>query len=457
MQDEELDKLLTDAASQHHPPYNIEDWDKMLLLLNKNLPQHKDRRRPLFLILLLLFLTGGVVTAILQPWKKAATATPKNNDATVAGSATTLQQQTAATLTTQKQNAAPEKNTAEKIEADSITPNLNTTTGTNYANTTVINANGSSTVIVAPKKQLYSKKGKTTVKIKPPVPDFETAENITPPVSGSNNIIAEEINENFDAINRKPQLTTTAAVAVKQENSKSNISNTDSTSIKKETDKDSAFNIRTTVKQQEKKKKQHRFVNNFALTFSAGGDVSYINLSNTGKLKTFYGAGLSYVLNKRLRISSGLLVSQKTYTAKPGQYKLPYGTSYPHLQKIDADCKIYEIPLSLYYNFAQKNKHNWFAGSGISSYIMKKEVYDYVNKSPSTGQTYSWRKTVSNKNNHILSVLALSGGYQYTVNKRFAFMAEPYLKIPLSGVGDGKVKLNSAGLLFTLAVKPFKK
>ena len=34
-------------------------------------------------------------------------------------------------------------------------------------------------------------------------------------------------------------------------------------------------------------------------------------------------------------------------------------------------------------------------------------------------------------------------------------MAEPYIKLPLSGVGYGKVKLNSGGLLITVGFKPF--
>jgi len=34
--------------------------------------------------------------------------------------------------------------------------------------------------------------------------------------------------------------------------------------------------------------------------------------------------------------------------------------------------------------------------------------------------------------------------------------AEPYLKLPLGGVGYGKVKLNSTGILFSVSVKPFE-
>jgi hypothetical protein len=52
-------------------------------------------------------------------------------------------------------------------------------------------------------------------------------------------------------------------------------------------------------------------------------------------------------------------------------------------------------------------------------------------------------------------VVNLSGGYQYHFSKRFSLLAEPYLKMPVSGIGFGKVKLNSAGVLITASLRPF--
>ena len=64
---------------------------------------------------------------------------------------------------------------------------------------------------------------------------------------------------------------------------------------------------------------------------------------------------------------------------------------------------------------------------------------------------------MTNENKHYFSVVTLSGGYQYKLNNRFSFIAEPYVKIPLSGIGLGKIKLNSTGILVTAAIKPFAK
>ena len=87
---------------------------------------------------------------------------------------------------------------------------------------------------------------------------------------------------------------------------------------------------------------------------------------------------------------------------------------------------------------------------------MKKEDYNYLYVRPN-GTTWTYNHFVSNKNNHYFSVLTLSAGYQYTLNKHLALLAGPYLKIPLGGIGDGAVKLKSAGLLLTASIKPFTK
>jgi hypothetical protein len=88
---------------------------------------------------------------------------------------------------------------------------------------------------------------------------------------------------------------------------------------------------------------------------------------------------------------------------------------------------------------------------------MKKETYNYFYKHNATGPTYTQKWTLQNENKHLFSVLTFSGGYQRNISNRFFISAEPYIKIPLSGVGFGKVKLNSAGAQFTIGVKPFVK
>lgn len=85
---------------------------------------------------------------------------------------------------------------------------------------------------------------------------------------------------------------------------------------------------------------------------------------------------------------------------------------------------------------------------------MKTEDYEYEYKTPS-GQYYKYNLAVKDQNKHYFSVLTLSAGYKYKLSRRVSLQAEPYVKLPLGGVGVGKVKLNSSGILFTATIKPF--
>ncbi len=191
-----------------------------------------------------------------------------------------------------------------------------------------------------------------------------------------------------------------------------------------------------------------------SLNLSFGPDISSVGIDNPGKLEMQYGLGVGYALSKRLTIRTGFFTSNKIYTADSGDYKTPYTIN--KLQKVDANCLVYEIPLNLVYNFRSVKNHNWFISGGFSSYLMKKETYGYHYEN-SWGQPQYYKRTYKNENAHIFSVINISGGYQYHFTDRFSFMAEPYVKIPASGIGVGKVKLNSAGVLFTVGFKPFLK
>jgi hypothetical protein len=87
---------------------------------------------------------------------------------------------------------------------------------------------------------------------------------------------------------------------------------------------------------------------------------------------------------------------------------------------------------------------------------MKSEKYNYTYKYYSTGPTVYKQWAIKNQNKHFFSGITLSGGYQQNLNKHLTLIIEPYLKLPLTGIGYGKVKLNSGGVIFTVGVKPFK-
>ncbi|MEO8860717.1 MAG: hypothetical protein ABI358_04800, partial [Ginsengibacter sp.] len=213
---------------------------------------------------------------------------------------------------------------------------------------------------------------------------------------------------------------------------------------------------KTSLPAKKSTKTNNKFSKNFAIDISAGPDVSIAGLDKAGKITIGYGVGLRYNLSTRFTLHTGFYIADKIYSANKNDYHAPPSAGYNYLFNIDANCKVYEIPVTVSYNFGKAKNHQWFVGGGLSSYIMKKESYDYYYKYPS-GYVDTKSSSISNKNQHYFAILDISAGYQYNFNKRVSLIAEPYLKIPMTGVGEGKVKLNSGGILFTLSVKPFYK
>jgi hypothetical protein len=455
MQDEEIDKLISDAANQHHPPYDDKSWGKMEALLDEHLPVKKDRRRYVFFILLFLLLGGAIGTALLLPWK--------NNTAEAAGNGNVDKQPvalaevktvdgTANTNEPQVASQQPATNISKANTKPITSANVITSTNSKALSTSKNEQPDLQTEAVN-KPLTYAKKGKTSVRIKNAAVGEDDGDN--PTVTSAKKKISDTDNTAADNTTTINDIATSSIdkPAAEQKSNETVVKTTDSTATTTITQVETAKGKPVA---NNKKKTDKNFVNNFAITATAGADMSYIELNAAGKTQFVYGAGLNYFIGKHFRAGVGLYTTKKIYTAAPYQYKFAAGSAYPNLTGINADCKVYEIPVSLYYNFDAAKKHNWFGGISISSLLMKKETYDYLYKNPA-GQTYNYVKTINNENKHYFSVLTLSGGYQYNLNNRFSFIAEPYLKLPLTGIGAGEIKLNSTGLLFTAVFKPFSR
>ena len=187
---------------------------------------------------------------------------------------------------------------------------------------------------------------------------------------------------------------------------------------------------------------------------SAGPDISSVG-GKTGQWQAQYGIGVSFRISNRLAIRTGFYATRKIYSADSLHYHAGFDAPlYYKLSKVDADCAVYEIPVLLTWHFKPTGRHNWFAAAGASSLIMKKEKYIALYQIP-LGPTYSHAYSYANENSHLFSIIHLSGGYQYSFSKRLSLMAEPYIKLPVAGAGHGKVKLSSAGMLFSLRYAPF--
>jgi hypothetical protein len=180
--------------------------------------------------------------------------------------------------------------------------------------------------------------------------------------------------------------------------------------------------------------------------FLAGPDLSSVDFQSIKQPGFSLGLLAGYRFNKRLAIETGLLWDKKYYYSDGAHFDKS-GTSIPYyvtVRNANGNCNMFEIPLAIRYDFASNNNHGFFVKAGLSSYLMKKE--NYTLNSDSSGYPYPPYALDYNKaRNYIFSIIQLSAGYELAIGNKTKIRIEPYLKIPLQGIGAGKMPVSSAG------------
>jgi hypothetical protein len=462
MQDDAIDKIVQDAAAQYHPAYNDKAWEGMHTLLDKNLPQKDKDKKWLWLLLPLLvtFIAAGVVW-MRQPATETLAAAPAQNTNTG-----TMQSPAAAMPANEE---ALKNNTVSNTQGDNFAVPGAPAPATSSISGNAVTVPATVAAVPAPASSVSSpavnrftnSRSRTRAIIKPGevADDLNNLDRATPPppakvapaVAGDTEVTGDQ-----SVAVEKPILPAAPPGEVNKED-KNKLpaanKNTGTAAEKKlpETEKNTA-----STKTEKAAKRPGRFGDNFAFTLSAGPDYSFVKTSQQGETQLAYGAGIAYTVAGRFTIRAGLYAAKKVYTTDTASYKpkVPVPIVYS-IEKIKGDCLVYEVPVSISYNFGQHKKHSWFGSAGISSVFMKRETYSYYYYR--SGTLWSKDYTINNENSHLMSILTLSGGYQYNLSRHISLAAEPYYKIPVSGIGYGNLKLKSAGVLFSAIVRPFSK
>lgn len=194
----------------------------------------------------------------------------------------------------------------------------------------------------------------------------------------------------------------------------------------------------------------------FSVTALAGPDFSSVE-SITGKKGNLnIGLLLNTTISKKITLSSGVKYGLKSYAASAYDYKLKNPSRADKISGIDASCNILEIPLQISYLLFQNNKNKVQVSSGLSSYLMLKEEYNFKYTPQSGYKDYLLVK--NNANQHYLSVLNLAASYHIKPkSSNIQWAIEPYVKLPLGGVGEGNVRLKSSGISLNMTYDITKK
>lgn len=181
----------------------------------------------------------------------------------------------------------------------------------------------------------------------------------------------------------------------------------------------------------------------FAVLF--GPENTTLSDLNAGKINLNTGLLLTAKIAKRWLFSTGLAYGVKNYNASAHHYH--FGKTYAYkIDNIAASCDILEIPLRASYLISNKKSSSLSFNTGLSTLFMLKEKYIYQYETQL--QLPNRVLIKKNSNQHYFSVLELSSTYAFKVKSgdRSNLGITPFVKLPLTGIGQGKVHLKSTGI-----------
>jgi hypothetical protein len=157
-----------------------------------------------------------------------------------------------------------------------------------------------------------------------------------------------------------------------------------------------------------------------------------------------------YHFTNRFSMHTGAIFTQKNYKLAGEDFTAPKDSwiNYYKLENVTGYCRMWEVPVLLRYVVSHTPKKSLYVSTGLSSYFMTSEKYNYFfyNAGQPTTRTTSYNST----DTHILSIAHLSAGFENRISKTLSLQIEPYAKLPLSGVGLGNIKLSSFGINFAV-------
>lgn len=154
---------------------------------------------------------------------------------------------------------------------------------------------------------------------------------------------------------------------------------------------------------------------------------------------------LGYKLNKTLSIETGFHIEKKEYFSAGESFvnkKILPATGT--ILWVESENKLIEIPITLKIDYLNTRKHNLFATVGFSSYLVNREFYEYEEEI--NGVLHDGSVLYTNRTSNLFATANLSLGYQFKFGNIGNIRIEPYVNLPLRGIGKGKEPVISRGV-----------
>lgn len=193
----------------------------------------------------------------------------------------------------------------------------------------------------------------------------------------------------------------------------------------------------------------------FYIGLFTGPQFSQVKGQGFGKNGIQAGALLGYSVTNRLAIEIGLSVSGKRYFTKGDYFNMTkVGPDMPPGMKVESlngNSTVLEIPVRMKYDLVTTDKSNVFGTAGLSWYILANESNKYQ-------MIYNGSRAIMSGNYSGSSSIAghIGAGYEYKAAKKLTIRIEPYVQIPLKGMGVGLLPVMSTGINLGIAIPVIK-
>jgi hypothetical protein len=253
----------------------------------------------------------------------------------------------------------------------------------------------------------------------------------------------------------------TDASTLKEDGMAGNVVSVDSLNMVKTDSTEPKEELESAEKPEEKKDEDiQRTPSRWMISLSLAPDFSKTPNSTFDVPVGSIGINVNYQFARRWNISTGISRVDKKYWGYGNEYHPPYGywsyvTNGEVPDKVEGNCLVLEIPLSVAYNVIETKRSRVFVSVGVSSYLMRSEEYEYTFEDPNPGAAGGW--STDEPSSYWFDIGSLSVGYDFRVSPSVSLGVEPYYKIPFSGMGWADIDMYSTGILFNARYRLVKR
>jgi hypothetical protein len=206
---------------------------------------------------------------------------------------------------------------------------------------------------------------------------------------------------------------------------------------------------------QERKNNDGRFYAGIVL----GPQLNQVKGQGFNRVGGELGLLVGYSLSKKFSLESGLILSNKRYYSDGQYFKMEkIAAAMPPGMKVltvESRATVLEVPLKGRYNLITKKNGSLFITAGASSSLLLHEQNNYT--ALVNGGQQDLKADYGTMRHYFATSINLSAGFEKRIGEKALLRIEPYLGLPVKGLGVGSMSVFSAGLHLGLTIPVRKK